>query len=43
MGRSAELLNSLFLNGGNDPYNRIFFVSAYGGITDLLLEHKTTD
>ncbi len=40
MSRSAELLNSLFLKGGEDPYNRIFVVSAYGGITDLLLEQK---
>lgn len=23
-----------------NPYNRIFVVSAYGGITDMLLEHK---
>lgn len=42
MTRSAELLNSLFLRGGADPYNRIFVVSAYAGITDLLLEHKKT-
>ncbi|WP_067014492.1 aspartate kinase [Marinomonas spartinae] len=26
----------------NDLYNRIFVVSAYGGITDQLLEHKKT-
>ncbi|WP_417587589.1 aspartate kinase [Pararhodobacter oceanensis] len=42
MSRSAELLDTLFLRGGKDPYNRIFVVSAYGGITDLLLEHKKT-
>lgn len=42
MSRSAELLNSLFLKDGEDPYNRIFVVSAYGGITNLLLEHKKT-
>ncbi|WP_340109611.1 aspartate kinase [Pikeienuella sp. HZG-20] len=40
MSRSAELLQPLLLNGGADPYNRVFVVSAYGGITDLLLEHK---
>ena len=40
MSRSGELLNSLFLKDGEDPYHRIFVVSAYGGITDLLLEHK---
>ncbi|PLS22740.1 aspartate kinase [Neptunicoccus cionae] len=42
MSRSAELLDTLFLNGGENPYNRIFVVSAYGGITNLLLEHKKT-
>ena len=42
MTRTQELLDSLFLNGGEDPYNRIFVVSAYGGITNLLLEHKKT-
>lgn len=26
----------------NELYNRIFVVSAYGGITDLLLENKKT-
>ncbi|WP_380056186.1 aspartate kinase [Falsihalocynthiibacter sp. SS001] len=42
MSRSNELLRSLFLKEGEDPYNRIFVVSAYGGITDLLLENKKT-
>src|SRR6056297_2065077 len=28
---------------GEDLYNRIFVVSAYAGMTDLLLEHKKTD
>lgn len=42
MSRSAELLNSLFLRDGKHPYNRIFVVSAYAGITNLLLEHKKT-
>ena len=42
MSRSAELLDSLFLRGGADPYNRIFVVSAYSGITNMLLEHKKT-
>src|SRR3546814_12207172 len=27
---------------GGDLYNRVFVVSAYGGLTDLLLEHKKT-
>lgn len=26
----------------NNPYNRVLVVSAYGGITDDLLEHKKT-
>ncbi|MBQ2259811.1 MAG: aspartate kinase [Loktanella sp.] len=42
MSRSAELLDSLFLRDGADPYNRIFVVSAYAGITNMLLEHKKT-
>ncbi len=42
MSRSAELLHPLLLNDGGDPYGRIFVVSAYGGITDMLLEHKKT-
>ncbi len=42
MSRVAELVDTLFLGGreGADLYNRIFVVSAFGGITDLLLEHK---
>jgi len=40
MSRSAELLQPLLLNGGGGLYGRIFVVSAYGGVTDLLLEHK---
>src|SRR3546814_19290412 len=27
---------------GGDLYNRVFVVSAYGGLTDLLLEHNKT-
>ncbi len=38
MSRSVELLPALFLRDA--PYGRIFVVSAYGGITNLLLEHK---
>ncbi len=40
MSRSNELIDTLFLNHPDNPYQRIFVVSAYGGITDLLLEHK---
>ncbi|MGR3572758.1 aspartate kinase [Brevirhabdus sp.] len=44
MSRSNELVDTLFV--GTRPeaeiYNRIFVVSAYGGITNLLLEDKKT-
>jgi aspartate kinase len=42
MSRSRELLDSLFLGGRNqtETYNRVFVVSAYSGITNLLLEDK---
>ena len=38
------VLDNVILYGrdGNELYNRIFVVSAYGGITDLLLENKKT-
>jgi aspartate kinase len=39
MSRLPELLEPLFRVEKPD-YNRIFVVSAFGGITDLLLEHK---
>lgn len=42
MSRSRELLDTLYI-GKRKPeavYNRIFVVSAFGGITNLLLEHK---
>lgn len=44
MSRSDELAEMLFINGreGADLYQRVFVVSAYGGITDLLLENKKT-
>jgi aspartate kinase len=42
MSRLKELRDTLFIGGrkGNDLYGRIFVVSAFGGITNLLLEHK---
>ena len=42
MSRVDELLDTLLIGGreGADLYHRIFVVSAFGGITDLLLEHK---
>ena len=42
MSRLDQLRDSLILadRKGADLYGRIFVVSAFGGITDLLLEHK---
>jgi aspartate kinase len=42
MSRLKELRDTLFIGGrnGDDLYGRIFVVSAFGGITNLLLEHK---
>ncbi|MEA2013182.1 MAG: aspartate kinase [Verrucomicrobiota bacterium] len=38
------LENIIFLNRSNENlYDRVFVVSAYSGITDMLLEHKKTD
>lgn len=38
------LINNIFIGdrSGEDLYNRMFVVSAYGGITNMLLEHKKT-
>jgi len=38
MSRADELVDTLFRR--EIPYGRIYVVSAFGGITDLLLEHK---
>lgn len=42
MSRTEELMNSVLVGSrtGAELYNRMLVVSAYGGITDLLLEHK---
>lgn len=44
MSRLDELRDTLLIGErtGADLYGRIFVVSAFGGITDLLLEHKKT-
>lgn len=44
MSRADELIDTLLMAGSNDKgrYDRIFVVSAFGGITDLLLEQKKT-
>jgi len=43
MARVHDLVDTLFTRGREAPdYGRIFVVSAFGGITDLLLEQKKT-
>lgn len=44
MSRFSELMDTILIGDrtGEELYNRIFVVSAYGGITNLLLEHKKT-
>lgn len=42
MSKVDVVMNNILVGGrtGEDVYNRIFVVSAYGGMTDKLLEHK---
>jgi len=44
MTKFHDVLNNIIIGKRNDfeLYNRIFIVSAYGGVTDWLLEHKKT-
>lgn len=44
MSRFGEVMNNIIIGKrkGGEIYNRIFIVSAYGGITNLLLEDKKT-
>ena len=44
MSRFDELMNNIIIGKrkATELYNRIFVVSAYGGITNLLLENKKT-
>ncbi len=44
MSRIDELARTLIIGdrSGEDLYGRVFVVSAFGGITNLLLEHKKT-
>lgn len=44
MSRYDLVLDNVIIGNrsGHQLYNRIFVVSAYGGITDMLLEHKKT-
>ena len=41
MAATSTLFDNVLIGGraGADLYNRIFVVSAYAGMTDLLLEH----
>lgn len=42
MSRARELLDTILIGNRKeaDLYERVFVVSAFGGITDKLLEHK---
>ena len=40
MSDFGQILNNIILKDEKDVYNRIFVVSAYGGVTNDLLEHK---
>jgi len=44
MSNYAAVRDNIILGPGNRPvrYNRVFVVSAYGGVTNQLLEHKKT-
>ena len=44
MSRFGEVMRNVIIGhrAPEDYYNRIFIVSAYGGITNLLLEDKKT-
>ena len=44
MSRFEEVLNNIFIGQrqGTDLYQRVFVVSAYSGMTNMLLEHKKT-
>ena len=42
MSRLEDVVGNVLIGDrtGEELYNRIFVVSAFGGMTDLLLEHK---
>lgn len=42
MSRFAEVIDNVILRNPDDIYGRIYVVSAYGGVTNKLLEHKKT-
>lgn len=45
MSEYTAVRDNIIMHGGQNGnlYGRIFVVSAYGGITDMLLEHKRSD
>ncbi|MBW1893049.1 MAG: aspartate kinase [Deltaproteobacteria bacterium] len=42
MSNFGKIVENVILHDKNDIYNRVYVVSAYGGITNDLLEHKKT-
>lgn len=42
MSRFGEIVDNIILKDKNDIFNRVYVVSAYGGVTNKLLEHKKT-
>ena len=42
MSKFGDVLNNIIIRqaSGDNPYNRIFVVSAYSNVTNWLLEHK---
>jgi aspartate kinase len=42
MTRFPEIIENIILKDKNDVFNRVYVVSAYGGVTNDLLEHKKT-
>lgn len=42
MSRFPEIMDNIILYNPEDIYNRVYVVSAYSGITNMLLEHKKT-
>jgi aspartate kinase len=42
MSRFPEIIKNIILYDREDIYNRVYVVSAYDGITNMLLEHKKT-
>lgn len=42
MSRFPEIIKNIILYNPDDIYNRVYVVSAYDGITNMLLEHKKT-